>query len=318
MNVASTQCPNYSTDLKEDDAPSFDVLQEYIENEGMGTVLRQEMVYMPLQSSNGHMGGAEANSRFSSKETGKMYNTVQTFEKISALPVGQQRELTRLTMRRAMSEMKGIKDPEFITWINVAPDLIEPSFALELDQLVEMYHRCLKSNGDVGIEITEETRDKNLLSSENWNDGVGILSGLRPVAIDDVGQGAFTLDTAIDLLQRQPHINKCKLDKCWLNDPEELEKTVRTLHRIFPNVSIVFEGVEREYLSLIQEIESRYPAGAFVRQGYAIGKPMGAKDFMRYMKQNTMPPHSRRDTGKPLHEPISALHGWNFNEHLVS
>ncbi len=129
------------------------------------------------------------------------------------------------------------------------------------------------------LEITES------LAMSNADHNIRILKALKAlgvsISIDDFGTGYSSLS----YLHSFP-IDTIKIDRSFITNSETSEgqaivKTIIAMANSL-NLSVVAEGIEKEsHVKILQE------RSCDIFQGYKFGKPMQAKDFQKYLDNQT-------------------------------
>jgi diguanylate cyclase (GGDEF)-like protein len=240
-----------------------------------------QLYYQPkFDAMNGRIIGAEALLRWHHPERGLIGpdEFIDVAER-SGLIVA----IGEWVINEACRQIKAWHDIGNKHW-KVAINLTSVQFLHE--DLAQLIQRTLTHYGLTGsaimLEITESTALKDKVASKTILDAIAALG--VDVSIDDFGTGYLSL-----LHLKQLHTTELKIDRglihniCQGGDDDAIVSAIVALGRAM-NLRTVAEGVEtvmqKEFLSSI---------GCDVLQGYLMGKPMPAEQFI---KLNMLPhPH---------------------------
>ena len=231
----------------------------------------------------GAIEAAEALMRWSSPVLGDM--PAQQFIQL-AEETGDIAELTEWVVKRAIADHAQFAKAGHK--VRVAVNL-SATLAADTGFADQLLAELSSHPGAVSLELTEsaifDNPDAALANLRRFAD-----AGVR-IAIDDYGTGMSSLS----YIQQLP-VQELKIDRMFISkltsshrDPLLVRSTIELAHAL--EFEVVAEGVEdAETLALLAVM------GCDIVQGYFVGAPMSADDFMTYLEDNTR----RERLGAPL------------------
>lgn len=248
--------------------PLKDSLKDAIKNDDF------ELLFQPERNSKGAIVGAEAFIKWVDNSRGHI-NNGDLFE--AAKELGLQIELDKWVMRAAVTQLsewikKRVWHPTWNLSINLSPEfLIDPKIVTYLDQLLKQHE---VEPSQFGIELTEDTIMNHKDASQDKIRQIKSI-GVKTY-IDDFGTGFMSVVNLKSL-----DIDRIKVDRSILRgylDGTEDESVIRSILLMAKelDMEIAAEAIEtrEDFAKLIQ-------TGCTVFQGYLLGRPSSAEDFIK-------------------------------------
>lgn len=239
-----------------------------------------DVVYQPIVDlQSGRCVGAEALARW--QRAGGENISPEVF-----IPLAESghmiSDLTLMLLDRVVSELgRSLREREgFTINLNLSPQ------DLEDDRLLHALDRTLSEAGLAASAIKLEITERGLVDSDNSRHLLGELRRRgHQLAVDDFGTGYSSLSYLESF-----ELDTLKLDKAFVDAIETHAVTSSVIVHIIEmahslRLDMVAEGIESEH-------QARWLAanGVQLGQGYLYSRPLPARAFRRYLKDNQAPP----------------------------